>query len=151
MNSSQSNSPPPSLPTLSAPNKTLASNKPPRRQSTFSNSPTSSPLARSPTSPTTSLTRTLSSDLPDITTTLAQLSPPHLLQQQQPSAATTIKQTIASTTSSFLRRPSSESLFNPTQTAALKTLASSIPLNSNDSSFWPALLKTSKLPSTHST
>ncbi|KAI7849547.1 Dyggve-Melchior-Clausen syndrome protein-domain-containing protein [Circinella umbellata] len=155
MNSSQSNSPPPSLPTLSAPNKTLASNKPPRRQSTFSNSPTStnSPLARSPTSPTISLTRTLSSDLPDITTTLSQLSPPHLLhqqQQQQTSTANTIKQTIASTTSSFLRRPSSETLFNPAQSAALKTLASSVPLNSNDSSFWAVLLKASKFPSTHS-
>ncbi|KAI9248030.1 hypothetical protein BDA99DRAFT_251752 [Phascolomyces articulosus] len=155
MNSSQqqSNSPP-SLPTLSAPNKTLASNKPPRRQSTFStNSPVivspNSPLTISPTSP---LTRTLSSDLPD-TTTFSQLSPPllvHQQQQQQLALSTSIKQTIASTTSSFLRRPS-ETLFNPAQTVALKTLASSVPLNSNDPSFWSTLLKTAKYPSTHST
>ncbi|KAI9489962.1 hypothetical protein BDB00DRAFT_575481 [Zychaea mexicana] len=164
MSSSQSNSPPPPpLPTtLSAPNKTLASTKPSRRPSTFSNSPVSpnSPLARSPTSP---LTRTLSSDLPD-TTTFSQLSPPlhhhyhnnnqqqqqqqqHLQHQhQQPIATTTansIKQTIASTTSSFLRRPS-ETLFNPAQTVALKTLASPVPLNPNDPSFWTTLLRTTK-------
>ncbi|KAI8144794.1 hypothetical protein BJV82DRAFT_59557 [Fennellomyces sp. T-0311] len=143
MSSSQSNP----LPTLSAPNKTLASNKPPRRPSTFSNSPVSpnSPLARSPTSPL--LTRTLSTDLPD---TFTNLSPP--LQQQVPiaaAAANSIKQTIASTTSSFLRRPS-DTLFNPAQTVALKTLASPVSLSFRDSSFWTTLLKTSKFPSSHS-
>ncbi|KAI7882040.1 hypothetical protein K492DRAFT_61616 [Lichtheimia hyalospora FSU 10163] len=143
MSSSQSNNPP--LPTLSAPNRTFVSKQPPRRTSTFSTTSPVSPIASS-LSPTSPLTRTPSNEV------VEPFYPPGASSQLPiaTSAANTIKQTIASTTSSFLRKPSESHLFSAAQSSALKTLSSAVPLSINDSSFWPALLQTTKFPTSHS-
>lgn len=143
MSSSQSNNPP--LPTLSAPNRTFVSKQPPRRTSTFSTTSPVSPIASS-LSPTSPLTRTPSNEV------VEPFYPPGASSQLPiaTAAANTIKQTIASTTSSFLRKPSESHLFSAAQSSALKTLSSAVSLSINDSSFWPALLQTTKFPSSHS-
>lgn len=152
-NSSKSVSPP--LPNLSAPNKTFAARKSPRRSSTLSsNSPVSpvSSLIQSPFSP--------SNELPEaFSTTSPPLQQPQQHQQQQQSMATTtasggyLRQTIASTTSSLLRKASDvahASYFTPTQLAALKTLCSAVPLQESDPSFWANLLENKKYPAVNS-
>ncbi|ORY94677.1 hypothetical protein BCR43DRAFT_329263 [Syncephalastrum racemosum] len=146
-----SNSPP--IPTLSAPNKTFASRNPPRRSSTFQSS---SPAPVSPISPLNHPSPTSPQRLsPNRDLDFASATFPHPQQQQLQTAAHSIKQTIASTTSTFLlsnKQPQdpAHAFFTPAQTSALKTLCSPAPLTIDQTlSLWHTLFDDQKFPSIH--